>query len=136
MPNMLPEGEQEFRVALGRRIRAAIDNTGLPASQVAETTGIQIPNMSRYLRGLRPVPANVLAKLATVCGVTLDELCDVGGPPMRKPSRSGRCMAQMVHEETGPGYKVTLTLSCNVPDHDGERHHDPRGFTWEEDRAR
>lgn len=64
------------RSAIAARLRSAREHAGLSQGQAAKLLGVQRPTISEIEAGRRRVPAEELAKLAAIYGVSVSWLTD------------------------------------------------------------
>ncbi len=80
------------RSEVGQRIVEAREAAGLSQEQLADKLGVPLPNITFWERRAPAPRSEVLAKLASVLGVSIDYLL-LGAehaPPKKKPGPAGR----------------------------------------------
>ncbi len=76
-----------------RRLRDLREDHDLSQQQVSEYLGMKQPQYSRYERGLRDIPTDILIKLALLYSVSVDYILGMTNNPLphyKTPSRDTR----------------------------------------------
>ena len=79
-----------LRVPFARRLRQAVDSSGLSVADVAERSGYNKTTVQRWIKGPREPSASKLAALCSVLDVSADWMLSLsangnGAPPFRNP---------------------------------------------------
>lgn len=61
---------------IGRNIITLIDRKGITQKELAERCGCSMWSISRYVNGVHTPGMRIRKRLASVLGVTMDELCN------------------------------------------------------------
>jgi transcriptional regulator with XRE-family HTH domain len=67
------EDQRQFKVEIGKRLRAVRLNKGIPLTTMGEATGMGAGNMSGYESGKKGLTAWTLVKFAEALGVEAGE---------------------------------------------------------------
>lgn len=73
-PGVRPTRDVEFAVAFGRRLREVRERGSHTQTSLAEALGLKPTNIGRIERGERTPGWQFIIEIATVLGVTTDEL--------------------------------------------------------------
>lgn len=79
--------------AFGKRLKRARQAVDLEQMEVAEYLGVHTMTVSRWERGVQAISDEIVEKLATLYGMTLEEL--VSGTPRPLPSLEQRRLARL-----------------------------------------
>jgi transcriptional regulator with XRE-family HTH domain len=99
------------RAAIAGRLRAAREQAGLSQGQAAKLLGLQRPTVSEIEAGRRRVPAEELAKLAVIYGVSVAWLT-VNEPEVPDPAveLAARELAKLKKEDLDTVLQLLRTL--------------------------
>lgn len=83
---------------VGANIQKQIDIKGFTQQSLADAMGISKQVMNKIIKGSKAINVNELAKIASVMGITTDELLTVAGEPVSVDSLS--FMGSVAEEST------------------------------------
>lgn len=83
---------------VGANIQKQIDIKGFTQQSLADAMGISKQVMNKIIKGSKAINVNELAKIASVMGITTDELLSVAGEPVSVDSLS--FMGSVAEEST------------------------------------
>jgi transcriptional regulator with XRE-family HTH domain len=119
--------------AVGPRLRALRQQSGITLTDLSSTTGISVSTLSRLESGQRRPNLELLLPLAQAHGVPLDEL--VGAPPTGDPrihlrpiTRYGRTVVPLTRRPGGvQAYKQVIPASRQAQEPELQTH---EGYEW------
>ena len=83
---------------VGSNIQKQLDAKGFTQQKLADSLGISKQVMNKIIKGNKAINVNELARIASILGITTDELLTVGGEPVTVDSLS--FMGSVTCEET------------------------------------
>ena len=83
---------------VGANIQKQLDAKGFTQQKLADILGISKQVMNKIIKGNKAINVNELARIASILGITTDELLAVGGEPVTVDSLS--FMGTVTCEET------------------------------------
>lgn len=83
---------------VGANIKEKLDTKGMTQQSLADALGISKQVMNKIIKGSKAINVNELAKIASVMGITTDELLTVGSDPIVVDSLS--FMGDIIDENT------------------------------------
>ena len=83
---------------VGSNIQKQLDAKGFTQQKLADSLGISKQVMNKIIKGNKAINVNELARIASILGITTDELLTVGGEPVTADSLG--FMGSVTCEET------------------------------------